>query len=212
MIVRIAGKLFLMFSLLCLASLACQAGVILSENFDELTPQLGVTSVGAFHAIDGTNVDIVGDGLFGSLCQPPTSGNCVDLDGTGGDPQGVLQTVNGIMLQPGTNYFLSFDLIGSQRGVTTSTTVDFGPYQHTFVLTSDDDSTGIVINQLVTVSTGTMAFLTFTSNTPGDEGAILDNVSVSEQSSTTPEPGTLALVSSGILALFGVRKRWFGVS
>lgn len=157
---------------------ACQ---IFAENFDELTPQLDVTSVGPFHAIDGTNVDIVGDGVYGELCQPPTSGNCIDLDGTDGDSQGVLQTVNGIMLQPGTNYYLSFDLIGSQRGNTTSATVDFGPYHRTFVLTSNDDSSGIVTNALVTVNTETMAFLTFTSNTPGNVGTLLDNVSISEQ-------------------------------
>jgi hypothetical protein len=34
------------------------AAVLLSENFDELTPQLGATAVGALHTIDGTNVDI----------------------------------------------------------------------------------------------------------------------------------------------------------
>ena len=159
-----------------------QACPIVSENFDELTPQLDVTSVGPFHAIDGTNVDIVGDGIYGELCQPPTSGYCIDLDGTGGDSQGVLQTVNGIMLQPGTNYYLSFDLIGSQRfNTTTSTTVDFGPYHQTFVLASNDLSSGIVSNALVTVTTETMAFLTFTSNTRGNMGALLDNVSISEQ-------------------------------
>jgi PEP-CTERM motif len=121
-----------------------------------------------------------------------------------------LQSVSAIMLQPGTNYYLSFDLIGSQRGLTTSATVDFGPYEQTFVLASNDDSSGIVINQLVTVSTATMAFLTFTSNTPGDIGSVLDDVTITDQSSTTPEPGTLALVSSGVVALLGARKRWLG--
>lgn len=48
------------------------AAVLLSENFDELTPQLGATAVGALHTIDGTNVDIVGGALFGSLWRRPS--------------------------------------------------------------------------------------------------------------------------------------------
>ena len=207
-----AVKSILLLSLLCLVPLASQAGVILSENFDALTPQLGVTSAGAFQAIGGTNVDIVGGALFGSLCQLPTSGNCVDLDGSGGNPQGVLQSVSSFTLQPGMNYFLSFDLIGSGRSATTSTTVSFGPYNQTFVLTNNDVTTGIVLNALVTVSSTTSTSLTFTSNTPGQEGSILDNVSISEQSSAVPEPGTLALIFSGGLSLLGARKRWFRAS
>ena len=99
-------------------SASLHAAVILSENFDELTANLGVTSVGAFSTINGTNVDIVGPGDgFGSLCAAPASGNCVDLDGTGGNPQGQLQS--NMTFAPG-SYLLSFDLIGSQRGTTAS--------------------------------------------------------------------------------------------
>jgi hypothetical protein len=203
---RTAGKLVFLLSLLCLVSLTCQAGVILSENFDALTPQLSATSVGAFHTIGGTNVDIVGGGLFGYLCVSPASGNCVDLGGSGGNAQGVLQSVNSITLQPGTNYLLSFDLIGSQRGPTTSTTVDFGPYSQTFVLASNDVSSGIVVNALVKVSFATTTYLTFTDNSPNDNiGSILDNVSI--VSVPTPEPGTLALFGSGILGLAGMLRR-----
>ena len=101
-----------------LASTPGQAAVLLSENFDELTPVLATTSAGAFHTINGTNVDIVGDGLFGSLCASPASGNCVDMDGSGGNSQGQLQSNTALTLTPGTTYFLSFDLIGSQRGNT----------------------------------------------------------------------------------------------
>ena len=201
-----AGKLVFLLSLLCLVSLTCQAGVILSENFDALTPQLSATSVGAFHTIGGTNVDIVGGGLFGYLCVSPASGNCVDLGGSGGNFQGVLQSVSSFTLQPGTNYLLSFDLIGSQRGPTTSTTVDFGPYSQIFVLASNDVSSGIVVNALVKVSSATTTYLTFTDNNgANDIGAILDNVSI--VSVPTPEPGTLALFGSGILGLAGMLRR-----
>ncbi len=62
-------------SAVCLAP-QLHASPILSENFDELTAALSVTSVGAFHTLNGTNVDIVGGSLFGSLCAGPESGNC----------------------------------------------------------------------------------------------------------------------------------------
>src|SRR5580658_6649323 len=95
---------------------AVQAATLLSENFNELTDTLSATSVGAFQTLGGTNVDIVGPGDgFGSLCVSPESDSCIDMDGTGGNPQGILQTVSALMLVPGINYFLSFGLIGSQR-------------------------------------------------------------------------------------------------
>ena len=186
---------------LCL-SIATQGAVILNENFNELTPQLTATAVGAFSTIGGTNVDIVGGGLFGNLCAAPESGNCVDMDGSNGLSQGILQTTVPISLTPGVNYFLSFDLIGSGRGNTTSTTVSLGPYSQTFVLASNDVSSGIIVNQLVTVSAPTMANLTFTSNTPGNIGSVLDNVVISTSAVTgVPEPASIVLLASALLCL-----------
>jgi hypothetical protein len=170
----------------------------LSENFDELTPQLSATSVGAFMTINGTNVDIVGDGLFGSLCVAPESGNCVDMDGTGGNPIGQLQSSS--EFAAGT-YLLSFDLIGSQRGVTASTTVTFGNYDKEFTLASSDTTSGIVLNQLVTLSSP--GFLLFASDDPAgdEEGTLLDNVVVSPAVSSVPEPSTLLLLATLLLAI-----------
>ena len=168
--------------------------IILQENFDELTPALGVTSAGVFTAINGTNVDIVGGSLDGSLCVSPESGNCVDLDGTGGDSQGDIES-GPITLNPGVQYTLSFDLIGSQRGVTTSTTVSFGPYSQTFVLASNDDTNGIV-SVPITVPSTTLTYLQFQSNTPGEVGALLDNVLITT-TATTQEKLTLTELGLG---------------
>jgi len=169
------------------ASSALAGSVTFKENFNELTPALGVTAAAAFSAINGTNVDIVGGALFGGLCVSPESANCIDLDGTGGKSQGDLESISALTLKPGTHYTLSFDLIGSQRGVTTSTTVSFGPYSKTFVLGSTDNTDGIVSVQLTVPST-TITHLQFLSNTPGNIGALLDNVSITSTSSTVPEP------------------------
>ncbi|HTC17202.1 MAG TPA: PEP-CTERM sorting domain-containing protein [Steroidobacteraceae bacterium] len=183
-----------------------QTTTLLSENFNELTPQLAVTSVGAFSAIDGSNVDLVGGGLFGYLCVAPTTIICVDLDGSGGKSQGMLQSNSAFTLVPGVDYYLSFDLIGSQRGNTASASVDFGPYSQTFTLASGDVSGGIISNELVTVSAPTTAFLTFSSNTPGNVGTLLDNVTLTSRRAAVPEPGTLGLAALGLLAL-GVRRK-----
>ena len=87
-------------------------------------------------------------------------------------------------LAPGT-YTLSFDLIGSQRGLTTSTTVMLGSlFNQTFILGSSDVSSGIV-NDSITVAAPTTATLVFTSNTPGNVGALLDNVSFAAGSVAT---------------------------
>jgi hypothetical protein len=184
-----------------------KADTIISENFDELTPTLNVTSAGVFTATSG-NVDVVGSingNLFASLCAAPESGNCVDLDGS---TQGAIQLTSPLTLQPGVNYFLSFDLIGSQRGNSTSTTVTFGSYSNTFILPSGDVTDGIVVNQLVTVAVATPTNLVFTSNTPGAQGALLDDVSITSSSSSTPEPATAGFVMMALGAgAFWLKRR-----
>ena len=183
------------------------ATTIFSENFDELTPALSVTTAGPFSAVNGTNVDIVGGALFGSLCAAPESGNCVDMSGTGGNSVGQLQLTTPLNLAAGT-YLLSFDLIGSQRGTTTSTTVDFGPYSQTFVLASSDNTSGIVVNQAVTIAGGATQ-LEFIDNSPNDNvGALLDNIVITTAATTpVPEPGTLGLLATGLLGVAGIMRR-----
>jgi hypothetical protein len=179
----------LLFAVL-LSVASAGAGTILNENFDELSARLGVTAAGAFTAADGTNIDVVGnaDG-FGYLCAAPESGNCLDLDGTGGNSEGILQSAL-IMLDPGVDYFLSYDLIGSNRGLATSASVTFGSYSATYWLASGDAVSGIVTNALITVGTETAARLTFASNTPGNIGSVLDNVILT--SAVNPDSANLA--------------------
>lgn len=174
--------------------------VVFSENFDELTPGLSyLNQVGQFTILNGTNVDVVGGALFGNLCVGPESGNCVDMDGSPG--AGMISTA--ITFQPGFTYFLSFDLIGSQRGDTTSTTVTLGSlFDQTFNLASGDITSGVISNFAFTVSTTTTLNLEFASNDGGSaEGALLDNVLITSTptATETPEPSSLVLLGTGLL-------------
>jgi hypothetical protein len=182
------------------------AATIFFENFEGTTPALSVTTAGQFSTTGGTNVDIVGSN-FG-LCNGPESGNCVDMDGTTpGNPVGQLQLTSPLNLAAGT-YFLSFDLIGSQRNTTSSVTVDFGPFSHTYVLTANDFTDGVVSNLAVAIAGGATQLM-FISNDPAgsEEGALLDNVAIS--TSPVPEPASLALLTTGLLGCAGAIRRRF---
>jgi hypothetical protein len=221
---------------LCLGSQLANAGMIsneIIENFNELGPSESITTAGAFYTINGTNVDAIGGAsldpsvnYFAGICGAPQSLTCIDLNGTvnapGNSSQGQLQAAF-LGLAPA-NYTLSFDLIGAGgaaygRNVTTSTTVTFGGasctssstatcmYNQTFTLGSTDVTDGIVLEFPLTIAQPGDFFLTFTSNTSGYVGALLDNVVFVDPSDPVPEPSTVSLLGAALLILLPRLRR-----
>lgn len=191
--------------------------VVFEENFDETTPQLGVTTAGQFTALNGTNVDIVAaSNGWASLVVSPESGNVIDMGGTGSNPYGQIQAA--IALTPGT-YVLSFDLVGNQRvdgPDTTLVTLGTGSggtgtisYNQAFTLGEFGLAGvgGVVTSSPITIGAGT-EYLDFTDTDANgyDEniGSLLDDVTIAETTTpltATPEPGTVFLLGTGILGL-----------
>lgn len=192
------------FALSPMISQSAIAGTILSENFDELTPALTVVSTGAFSAINGTNVDVVDNAMgYGALCAGPEAGNCIDLAGTRGNPNGILQS--NTQFAAG-QYLLSFNLDGSGRGQTDATTVTFGDFDQVFTLGSSDMTN--VSDLLVTLTTS--GYLMFSEDPLGGNGNIgnlLDNVSISTAATTVPEPFTLIIFGAGLAGAAALRRR-----
>lgn len=148
--------------------------------------------------VTGGSVDLISDpNKWGLDCIGGT-GKCVDLDGSSGNA-GIL-TSKDFTLGEGT-YSLIFDISGNQRNGSADSMLVMlsGFLDETFLLTASDP--WATINRSFTVMEETTSFINFNHNGGDNIGIMLDNVSV------VPEPGTLALLSLGLLGLGAARRR-----
>ena len=190
--------------LLLLAATSGRANLV--DNFNSENGGVGRLNYNSFanwtvanSSPQGGTVDLIGNGFFDLY---PGNGLYVDLLGTGNGVPGLFTTKETFAI--GT-YTLSFDLAGSARGYNNHVDVSFGPYAQTFFLPSSQGYT--LFSESVTLTTP--AQLSFQNVESGQEGAILDNVSVIS-SSSVPEPGSLVLACLGTFGVIGYgwrRKR-----
>ena len=179
------------------------ATIIVTEDFSTVLPgtyNLG-QAVGTAFTVTAGSVDVVGGAFFGGLCVGGETAPCVDLSGNNA---GTIAT-SSLALGPG-NYLLSFVLNGSQRGVDASTTVSLGAlFSQTYITPSATANN--VINQAITVASGTTAVLSFASNTAGNIGSLLDNVSLTTTASAVPEPSSLLLCLGALPLAWKLSRR-----
>ncbi len=191
-----------MTAVFCLA-LPSFAGVILSDNFEGNGYALNTTPSG-WTVTNGT-VDVIGPGYFSGLCANGTK--CIDMDGSthnAGDLSRSFSTIQGA------TYELTWDMNGNRRGYgPDSMVVSVGSASQLYTLASNGALATYMLSW-VAPTTGTASIM-FSHQGGDNVGILLDNVQLTETAAVasvdTPEPGSIALMISGAVALLVLRKR-----
>jgi hypothetical protein len=188
---------------IAVTSASVQGQVLLSDSFNSENGGFGALNYDDFanwtvanSASQGGTVDLIGNGFFDFY---PGNGLYIDLLGSGNGVPGLLKSKKTFSFVPNVDYTLSFDLAGSARGIDNHVDVGLGSlFSQTYFLPSSQGYT--LDTYSFTVSADTTANLTFQNVEPGDEGAILDNVSLSGSPvSTVPDAGNTAILEAGAL-------------
>lgn len=196
-----------------LGAASSQAGVIFSDNFDAdaTTSSLNFNSLINWMVDQGT-IDYIRSGGFGIGCAGGTGG-CIDTDGSSGDA-GRLLSKQVFTFTAGVSYYIDMLLSGNQRNGAADS-VDFGLV---------DVNTGALIGATVgpmaanspfspitgmflgSVATG--SYRLYVAGVGNDNvGAILDNFVLRDNTTSLPEPGTLALAAFALLGAVTARRR-----
>lgn len=190
-------SLILTITLLALP-VSSQAITVFSDDFNTDTTGLNKTTFNGGWTVTSGSVDLIGAGFFDFI---PANGKYVDLDGSTG-LSGTFD--NQIPLAALTDYTLSFDLAGSQRGDTNTVNVIFGTVSQSYTLASSDPFSTYM---LTFTTNGAANYQIFFNNNGGDNiGALLDNVNVATAVSEVPIPAALPLMASA-LGILGFSRR-----
>jgi hypothetical protein len=196
---------------LCALPAASEAQVLLSEDFNGLTPTAPTFNTGTM-VLPGTDFTATQFRIEGSpastTCRSPASGSCIALQNALGE----LKSTNSVLFKAGDTYALSFDLVGNARtsAATASTvTVTLGSlFDHTYTLANGVPTSFDVVNTILRPTSDISAQLIFHGAGPSrTDGMIIDNIDVRN----APEPATLGLLALGLLGGAGAgfvrRKR-----
>ena len=180
-----------------MASVAAQASTtVFSDTFEGASLALNTVPTG-WTVTDGT-VDVVTSGTYGLTCAGG-AGRCVDLDGSTKNPGVLSRSFASIA---GLTYTLSFDLSGNQRTAEEDTvSVMFGSTIASFTVAKNDPWLQRQVSY--TSLQGGNVMLSFANSGADNQGAMLDNVSVT----AVPEPETYALMLAGLGLMGAIARR-----
>lgn len=179
------------------------ATIIFEDNFNSENGGAGVLNYTGFAnwtVTDGA-VDLIGNGYFDFQ---PGYGLYVDMDGSTG-AAGII-TTSGPLLAG--DYVLSFDLAGNHRDDETeyvNMAVEIGIFSNSYSLGRTAPFMTFIEN--FTIITDGFYSLSFAGDGGDNIGMLLDNVKL--ETASVPEPATMILFGTGLIALAGLGRKKF---